>query len=52
MSIDFIKFSNDFKKTYGNKLSLISTSEDYLNLNSEVTVICAKYSLMNRIKDM
>lgn len=40
MSIDFIKFSNDFKKTYGNKLSLISTSEDYLNLNSEVTAKC------------
>ena len=38
--VKFTQFARDFKKTFGNKLTLISKEDDYINLNSILTAKC------------
>lgn len=38
--VKFNQFARDFKKTFGNKLTLISKEDDYTNLNSILTAKC------------
>jgi hypothetical protein len=38
--IEFNQYAEDFKKTFGNKLALISNKDDYTNLNSLITAKC------------
>lgn len=38
--VKFNQFAKDFKKTFGNKLTLISIEDDYTNLNSLLTAKC------------
>ena len=38
--VKFNQFARDFKKTFGNKLTLISKEDDYTNLKSILTAKC------------